>query len=311
MKRTTVLLQRGSWSVTDSKLHLSEAHESDVIVIWRHIKVWRREWQPTSAFLPGKFHGVRSLASLTRWTWVWASCRGWWWTGKPGVQQSMGPQRVDTTERLNWTGYSPWGCIESDTADHTHIHSFNHSFMPLSRWSFLPPNHHPTRRRTILNHILILSLHHGHIQASPSPALHWVCNQGGPQRLDKNLWLLASHLAPRELSRAAKSPRGVLCPTHTHRVTLRCGQLREGLPSDLPATTKIFMAMAQAALLTIKRKDHIIAVINHWLRFIIAIIPSKFIVTAVNDQFIRALTILGNGLSRLMRVTTNFSRIIA
>lgn len=69
--------------------------------------------------------------------------------------------------------------------------------------------------------------------------------------------------------------------------------------------------MVQAALLTIKRKDHIIAVINHWLRFIIAIIPSKFIVTAVNDQFIRALTILGNGLSRLMRVTTNFSRIIA
>lgn len=73
----------------------------------------------------------------------------------------------------------------------------------------------------------------------------------------------------------------------------------------------IFKAMVQAALLTIKRKDHIIAVINHWLRFIIAIIPSKFIVTAVNDQFIRALTILGNGLSRLMRVTTNFSRIIA
>lgn len=73
----------------------------------------------------------------------------------------------------------------------------------------------------------------------------------------------------------------------------------------------IFKAMVQAALLTIKRKDHIIAVINHWLRFIIAIIPSKFIVTAVNDQFIRALTILGNGLSRLMWVTTNFSRIIA
>ena len=29
-------------------------------------------------------------ASLTRWTWVWASSRSWWWTGKPGVLQSMG-----------------------------------------------------------------------------------------------------------------------------------------------------------------------------------------------------------------------------
>ena len=34
------------------------------------------------------------MASLTRWTWVWASSRSWWWTGKPGVLQSMGPQRA-------------------------------------------------------------------------------------------------------------------------------------------------------------------------------------------------------------------------
>ena len=30
----------------------------------------------------------------TLWTWVWASSRSWWWTGKPGVLQSMGLQRV-------------------------------------------------------------------------------------------------------------------------------------------------------------------------------------------------------------------------
>ena len=34
------------------------------------------------------------MASLTRWTWVWASSRSWCWTGKPGVLQSMGTQRV-------------------------------------------------------------------------------------------------------------------------------------------------------------------------------------------------------------------------
>ena len=34
------------------------------------------------------------MVSLTRWTWVWVSSGSWWWTGKPGVLQSMGWQRV-------------------------------------------------------------------------------------------------------------------------------------------------------------------------------------------------------------------------
>ena len=34
------------------------------------------------------------MASLTQWTWVWVSSGSWWWTGKPGVLQSMGSQRV-------------------------------------------------------------------------------------------------------------------------------------------------------------------------------------------------------------------------
>ena len=29
-------------------------------------------------------------ASPTRWTWAWASSESWWWTGKPGMMQSMG-----------------------------------------------------------------------------------------------------------------------------------------------------------------------------------------------------------------------------
>ena len=33
-------------------------------------------------------------ASLTQWTWFWASSGSWWWTGKPGVLHSMGLQRV-------------------------------------------------------------------------------------------------------------------------------------------------------------------------------------------------------------------------
>ena len=34
------------------------------------------------------------VASWTRWTWVWASSRCCWWTGKPGMLQSMRQQRV-------------------------------------------------------------------------------------------------------------------------------------------------------------------------------------------------------------------------
>ena len=44
------------------------------------------------------------MATLTWWTWVWASSRSWWWTGNHGVLQSMGSQRVGhgwATE-LNW-----------------------------------------------------------------------------------------------------------------------------------------------------------------------------------------------------------------
>ena len=34
------------------------------------------------------------MASQTRCTWVWVNSGSWWWTGKPGVLQFMGSQRV-------------------------------------------------------------------------------------------------------------------------------------------------------------------------------------------------------------------------
>ena len=34
------------------------------------------------------------MASLTRWTWVWVNSQSWWWTGRPGVLQFVGSQRV-------------------------------------------------------------------------------------------------------------------------------------------------------------------------------------------------------------------------
>ena len=34
------------------------------------------------------------MASSTGWTWVWMDSRSWWWTGRPGMLQFMGSQRV-------------------------------------------------------------------------------------------------------------------------------------------------------------------------------------------------------------------------
>ena len=45
------------------------------------------------------------MASPTRWTWVWVDSGRWWWTGRPGVLQFMGSQRVghDWVTELNWS----------------------------------------------------------------------------------------------------------------------------------------------------------------------------------------------------------------
>ena len=40
-----------------------------------------------------------------RWMWVWVNFGSWWWTGRPGVLQFMGSQRVghNWATELNWT----------------------------------------------------------------------------------------------------------------------------------------------------------------------------------------------------------------
>ena len=81
---------------------------SNTLATWcEELTHWKRPWcwERSKAGVEGDDRGWDSwMESLTQWTWVWASSGSWWWTGKPGVLQSMGLQRVrhDWATELNW-----------------------------------------------------------------------------------------------------------------------------------------------------------------------------------------------------------------
>ena len=69
---------------------------------------WKRPWcwERLKAGGEGDDRGWDGwMASLTLWTWVWVSSVSWWWTGRPGVLQFRGLQRIrhDWATELNWT----------------------------------------------------------------------------------------------------------------------------------------------------------------------------------------------------------------
>ena len=80
------------------------------------------------------------MASLTRWSWVWASSRSWWWTRKPAVLQSMGLQRIwhnwvtelKTQRNLLWV--SP---INVALGMLSQNHKNHHPQLPECSWYFL------------------------------------------------------------------------------------------------------------------------------------------------------------------------------
>ena len=67
-------------------------------------KDWRREEKGTTEDEWDGWWGGW-MASLTQWTWVCVNSGSWYWTGRPGVLQFMGSQRVghDWATELNWT----------------------------------------------------------------------------------------------------------------------------------------------------------------------------------------------------------------
>ena len=71
---------------------------SNTLATWcEELTHWKRAWcwERLTAGGEGDDRGwVDWMASLTQQTWVWVDSGSWWWTGRPGVLQSMGLQRV-------------------------------------------------------------------------------------------------------------------------------------------------------------------------------------------------------------------------
>ena len=90
-----LLLSSGTCERSDLGCHATAVHSILIIhrfYIWGIILYIDRGWNGW-------------MAPLTSWTWVWVNSGSWWWTGRPGVLQSMGSQRAghDWVTELNWT----------------------------------------------------------------------------------------------------------------------------------------------------------------------------------------------------------------
>ena len=68
-------------------------------------KDWRQEEKGTIRGWDGW------MASLMWWTWVWVNSGSWWWTGRPGMLQSMGLQSVRHDWATDMILILNWACI--------------------------------------------------------------------------------------------------------------------------------------------------------------------------------------------------------
>ena len=75
--------------------------EAETPILWlpdlKNWLIWKEPgcWERLRAGGEGDNRGWDGwMASPTQWTWVWVNSGSWWWTGRPGVLQSVGSQRV-------------------------------------------------------------------------------------------------------------------------------------------------------------------------------------------------------------------------
>ena len=88
--------------------------EAETPILWppdvKNWLIWKDpdDWKDPERLKAGEEGGDGGwdgwMASLTQWTWVWVNPGSWWWTGRPGMLQSRGSQRVrhHWATKLNW-----------------------------------------------------------------------------------------------------------------------------------------------------------------------------------------------------------------
>ena len=78
------------------------------------------------------------MASPTQQTWVWVNSRSWWWTGRPGMLQSMGSQRVghDWATELNWTEMDLESVILSEEREKQISYAYIWNLEKLYWWTY-------------------------------------------------------------------------------------------------------------------------------------------------------------------------------
>ena len=95
---------------------------SNILPTWcEELTHWKRPWFLERLKVGGEGDDRRCdcwMASPTQWTWDWVRSRSWWWSGRPGVLQSMGVTKSQTRlsdwTELNWTKSTkstPLGCL--------------------------------------------------------------------------------------------------------------------------------------------------------------------------------------------------------
>ena len=77
----------------------AEAETPILLATWcEELTHWKRPWcwEKLKVWGEGDERGWDGcmVVSPTWWTWAWANCGSGWWTGRPGVLQSMGSHRV-------------------------------------------------------------------------------------------------------------------------------------------------------------------------------------------------------------------------